>query len=33
MKYKFIGNAYLLGVKLNQEELILEFEKENVSLA
>lgn len=33
MKYKFIGNAYLLGVKLNQEELVLEFEKENVSLA
>lgn len=33
MKYKFIGNAYLLGVKLNKEELVIEFEKEKVSLA
>ena len=32
MKYKFIGNAYLLGIKLNTEQIIIEQEKDNISI-
>mgnify|MGYP003405310361 FL=1 len=32
MKYKFTGDAYLLGIKLNNEIIIIENEKDNISI-
>lgn len=32
IKYKFIGDAYLLGIKLNTEIIMIEQEKETISI-